>query len=64
MIVQCCVCGKVRHDGRWESRDREVAATNPMDISHGYCPACAAEAFAEVRRWAAMERRRAQAPVA
>ena len=49
MIVQCCVCNKVRDaQGEWvtpaEKIDREQA-------SHGYCPACAADAFAEIQRW-------------
>lgn len=49
MIVQCCVCEKVREDGRWF-----VLAT-PVDhhetlVSHGYCPECADEAFGELYR--------------
>ncbi|MBN2307414.1 MAG: hypothetical protein JXR94_00495 [Candidatus Hydrogenedentes bacterium] len=48
MIVQCCVCKKVRKDGHW------VELRTPLRkgafVSHGYCPVCAAKAFEEVRR--------------
>lgn len=49
MDVQCCVCKKIRIDGRWitplttESRSAEM--------SHGYCPTCADDAFREVREY-------------
>lgn len=47
MIVQCCLCKKVRQGKQW-------VIANPSDladahVSHGYCPACAAQAFAEIR---------------
>lgn len=49
MIVQCCVCEKVREDGHW------FVLANPVDphttaVSHGYCPICADEAFGELYR--------------
>lgn len=49
MIVQCCVCEKVREDGRW------FVLAKPVDphetaISHGYCPSCADEAFGALYR--------------
>jgi len=45
MIVQCCVCGKVRReDGAWDPADQHPSEK----ISHGYCPDCAREAFANI----------------
>jgi hypothetical protein len=49
MIVQCCVCHKVRNEEKtWVAPSQSFEG---QDISHGYCPVCAAEAFAEIRRW-------------
>ena len=49
MTVQCCVCRKIRvGKDRWVLG--EIPAEDRMNVSHGYCPACAAKAFAEVRR--------------
>jgi len=47
MIVQCCICKHVRKGKQWVEAD-------PIDlacehISHGYCPVCAAKAYAEIR---------------
>gem|GEM_PF-3139496 len=46
MLVQCCVCKKIRKGKRW------VDITSPLSacchISHGYCPVCAEAAFAEL----------------
>lgn len=49
MIVQCCVCEKVREADQWFVLAKPV---NPREtlISHGYCPECAAEAFGELYR--------------
>lgn len=47
MVIQCCVCKKVRVNGHW----REVPTQRIKDlVSHGYCPRCAEEAFAEIRQ--------------
>ncbi len=56
MIVQCCVCRKIRQDGGWVEPKKWL---DPENVSHGYCPACAAEAFAEIRRWVNSEKRAA-----
>ncbi len=47
MVVQCCVCRKVRVAGRWVSGEELVREQS--GISHGYCPPCAAVAFEEIR---------------
>ena len=40
MIVQCCVCKKVRDDnGDWVNPPR-----NLQEATHTYCPTCLAEA--------------------
>lgn len=46
MMVQCCVCKKVKSGHRWVDVIPEQLAY--LDISHGYCPKCAEEAFAEI----------------
>jgi hypothetical protein len=48
MVVQCCVCRKVRDGSRW---NKPPKGHHPETVSHGYCPVCAAEAFAEIRRY-------------
>jgi len=46
MVVQCCLCKRVRNGKLWaEPLPEEIVEG---DISHGYCPACAAKAFLEV----------------
>jgi hypothetical protein len=45
MKVQCCVCKKVRKGKHWVAVP-ELQITE--HVSHGYCPACAAQAFAEI----------------
>ena len=48
MIVQCCSCKRVRKGKEWvDSTESEVLTGH---VSHGYCPSCAAEAFAEIRQ--------------
>ncbi|NIA14079.1 MAG: hypothetical protein GWP08_08355 [Nitrospiraceae bacterium] len=47
MIVQCCLCKKVRRGKRWEKpHAREL---DDKHVSHGYCPVCADKAFTEMR---------------
>jgi len=47
MVVQCCVCKRIRVEDNW------VGVANPESIartaSHGYCPTCFVEALAERR---------------
>ncbi len=46
MVIQCCVCKKVRVKGYW----RDVPVRHgKAPVSHGYCPRCAEAAFAEIR---------------
>ncbi len=47
MVIQCCVCGRMRADGRWVKKDDHSHAG--QDVSHGYCPKCAHKAFNEIR---------------
>lgn len=47
MIVQCCVCGKIRRGERWVRCSESVLEGEV--VSHGYCPECAARAFEELR---------------
>lgn len=49
MVVQCCVCKKIRVEDAWKAV--ELYAALPTDMSHGYCPACAEDAFREVREY-------------
>lgn len=47
MVVQCCVCHRVRQSEGW------VEVTPPCGhtehVSHGYCPHCAERAMEEIR---------------
>lgn len=47
MLVQCCVCNKMRDRGRW--KDPPDVERGEQEVSHGYCPSCAAKVFAEIR---------------
>lgn len=49
MVVQCCVCKKVRMEGVWRAAD--PTSQRPDEMSHGYCPSCADDAFREVREY-------------
>ena len=47
MIRVCCVCKRVQQeDGSWQSTPLPTGALP----THGYCPACAVHARAELRR--------------
>ena len=46
MVVQCCLCRQVRKGKQWEE---PVQADLAGGVSHGYCPVCAAKAFAEIQ---------------
>ncbi|MBI5092606.1 MAG: hypothetical protein HZB26_09210 [Candidatus Hydrogenedentes bacterium] len=51
MMIQCCVCKKVKTGSSWAGvPNPEVVAAH---ASHGYCPTCAAAAFAEIEQIAA-----------
>ena len=45
MVVQCCSCRQVRKGKQWEKPVQNDLAGR---VSHGYCPVCAAKAFAEI----------------
>lgn len=47
MVVQCRVCKKVRHNGRFRPA---WPGELPMNISHTYCPACAKETLRTLQR--------------
>jgi hypothetical protein len=48
MVVQCCVCKKVRQQsGIWIRTN--LSAEAARETSHGYCPRCAETAFSEIR---------------
>ncbi len=47
MDVRCCVWKKVRNGERWVPVGRRKLSSH--GVSHGYCPKCAAAAFAEIR---------------
>lgn len=46
MKIQCCVCRKVRGRSGWVDA-RQAAELEP--VSHGYCPACLAQAYKKIR---------------
>jgi len=46
MMIQCCLCKKVLKGRRWVEADKVDVPEHR--VSHGYCPVCAAEVFAEI----------------
>ena len=44
--VQCCMCKRVRVGDEWLSPVNRITLDDK--ISHGYCPTCAAQAFAQI----------------
>ena len=47
MVVQCCLCRQVRKGKQWvDALPGDLADEH---VSHGYCPVCAAKAFAEIQ---------------
>ena len=46
MTKQCCKCGRVEHDGVWESQ--RVKPVDRWSVTHGYCPECFSVALAEI----------------
>lgn len=60
MKIQCCACLRIRENGGWNALEQPKVLE--QDVSHGYCPACAEKAFAELRAQQRAERSR-QTPV-
>ena len=49
LLPICCHCKKIRDDaGYWQSVETYVSAHSDAEFTHGYCPACAEKARAEV----------------
>ncbi len=48
MIVQCCVCGRIRRDAQWTIPSRHQLQN--QQISHTYCPICAHKTLLEYRK--------------
>ena len=48
IVVQCCVCMKIRRGDVWVKPHPHILSDGY--VSHGYCPTCAAEAFAQIHR--------------
>lgn len=44
MTVQCCVCRRVKDEGRWSRRD----TGRNEEVSHTYCPACLHESIRQM----------------
>ena len=44
MEVQCCLCRKFRHGQEWN----DVVPHDDKQVSHGYCPDCAARMMHEI----------------
>lgn len=40
ILQVCCLCGKVRHRGRWVSPAEHPAWGAESPLSHGLCPQC------------------------
>lgn len=56
MLIQCCVCKRIRRDEIWVD-SHWVDLTRENHMSHGYCPACAEAAYSNFRRiWTIADR--------
>jgi hypothetical protein len=55
MVVQCCLCKRVRNGREWA--EPVVSEVADGDVSHGYCPVCAAKAFEEIEDLLSTRRR-------
>ena len=53
MTVQCCICKRVREGQVWV--DQVLSEQEEANTSHGYCPVCAAKAFAEIHAYYAQK---------
>lgn len=49
MITQCCVCRKIRSGEQWLPPDQKLDSN--AQVSHGFCPDCAADAELEVAEY-------------
>ena len=58
MIVQCCVCQKLREDGVWVRK--VVPPEEVKTISHTYCPSCLEETQRQLREELAKRRKAAE----
>ncbi len=47
MMKKCCVCRKVKMEGKWQSDILILADTR---ISHAYCPSCFTKTMARIKR--------------
>jgi DNA primase large subunit len=47
MVVQCCVCKRVRDRGQYR---HAWPGELPLHVSHTYCPRCARETLAKLQR--------------
>jgi hypothetical protein len=45
MVIQCCVCEKIREDGQWA---HNPAARLRERVSHSYCPHCLQDTLASI----------------
>lgn len=50
-ITQCCVCKKVKTNDHWTLPCHMLFSIDPLNISHGYCPECANEAFKQIAKY-------------
>ena len=47
MVIQCCVCRKIRQGTSWVAAQQ--TPQNRNEVSHSYCPECAKRAIEEIR---------------
>ena len=47
ILVQCCVCGQTKVDGKYDGIKKEVVRVG--NVSHGYCPECFKNAMEEIK---------------
>lgn len=40
MIIQCLICEKIKHYGKWETMPKEIGNMQHVQILHSLCPDC------------------------
>jgi len=48
MVKKCCVCKRVKAEGKWQE---EMSVAVKSGITHAYCPTCFTSTMARINRY-------------
>lgn len=57
MIKKCCVCNRIKTDGKWR---RNTSSVSEGRITHAYCPSCFSATMARISRYASCRTKQVQ----